>query len=128
MVQKQRIQERNKRTSLSSVSLISNTEFRNRSLSSSSGDDGRLSHIKMSSELVALEHLRERKMPDCDSVGSNEVDIGVDIDSVFLTEFEGRGGELFTEEVVYLGDFFGGAVVLSDSLHDSFLQLQRHGH
>lgn len=127
MVQEQRIQEGNKRTSLSSVSLVSNTELRDGGLSGAGGDDGGLSHVEMCSELVALEHLRERKMPDGNSVRSDKIDILLDVNAVFLAELEGRSGELFSEEVVYLGDFFGGAVVLSDCLHDSLLQLQRHG-
>ena len=102
MIQQKGIQKCNQRTSLSPVRLISNSELRNRRLSRPRSNNSCLSHIQVRSELVALEHLREREMPDSNSVRSNEIDVFVDVDIVLFAELECCSSELFAEEVVYL--------------------------
>lgn len=57
---------------------------------------------------------------------SDEIDVFVHINVVFLAEFQCGRRELFTEEIIYLGDFLGSTSVITDRLHYTFLQFTGH--
>jgi hypothetical protein len=58
MVEKERVKESDERTSLSTICLITNSEFRDGRLSGASRDDSCFCHIEMSAELVTFKHFR----------------------------------------------------------------------
>lgn len=118
MLEEETVEEGDHGSSLAADSLLRDSKVGDGSLSETGSEDGTLGHGERRASLAPVGHGKE---PDGLSVGGDNIDVLLKVESVALAELFDSVGEDLTELDVDLAELLGGGSVLTDNTEDGLL-------